>query len=127
MLGAELGDVTVLKVSAANGFEKTRRVLIECQMSDGRRLDEAVDQLTAAAKMGRGILVDGALVTIVSGQAAALEVYKNLHKLQVREQSGAGGSALRDQLSALSEKLSEAEEKAVEEEERVLLVQILLP
>ena len=117
VLGAELGDVTVLKVSAANGFEKTRRVLIECQMSDGRRLDEAVDQLTAAAKMGRGILVDGALVTIVSGQAAALEVYKNLHKLQVREQSGAGGSALRDQLSALSEKLSEAEERAVEERE----------
>ena len=115
VLCALLGDVSIVRVSQARGYDKTKRVLIECAMRDGLRVQGLLEEATAQAKAGRGVTCDDMLVTVVKGTAAANAVYKNLHKLEVFESSGGGGSAMREQLAALSDKLTDSEEKAAAE------------
>ena len=117
LLCALLGDVSVTRVGAARGFDKTKRVTIECAVGDALLVQSKLEQVTAAAKAGSGIDCGGRLVTVVKGASAALEVYKNLHKMEVSESAWAGGNQVKEQLAALTDKLSEAEEKAATEAE----------
>ena len=110
-----LGDVSVARVSAARGFTKTKRVLVEFALSDAPEIFAKLEAVTAAAKGGQGIKCCGRLVTVVKGTTAATEVYENLHKLQVSETAGEGGGQLKEQIAGLADKLAEAEEKAATE------------
>ena len=65
VLRAELGDVCIAQTYNVRGYDTTRRVLLSCEMGEARNVIARLEDCTARAIEGHGILVAGEAVSIV--------------------------------------------------------------
>ena len=115
VLRAILGDVSLVQTYGVKGYQKTKRLLIACQVSEARDVYERLDAATWEAVGGHGINVEGALVSVV--RPSALEqVYTGLHGFEVSDSGGGAGTKVA--LSELKDQLREVETAAAAERER---------